>query len=59
VLAGDVLTLVLMLARVILIGRVLVLLGAMGDKVVGVSTAIVSFLSTTTAPAIQVVVVEP
>ena len=57
-LAGGVLALVLALAGVILVGGVLVLLEAMGDKVVGVSIAIASFLWTTTVPTIQVVVVK-
>jgi hypothetical protein len=40
----GVLVLVLVLARVILVKGVLVLLGVVGDEVVGVSTAITSFL---------------
>ena len=59
VLAGGVLALVLALAGVMLAGEVLVLLGVVGDEVVGVSTAIASFLWTTTMPTIQVVVVKP
>ena len=59
VLAGGVLALVLALARVILVGEVLVLLGVVGDEVVGVFIAIASFLRTTTALAIQAVVVKP
>ena len=51
--------LVLALAGVMLTGEVLVLLGAVGDEVVGVSTAIASFLWTTTTSVIQAVVVEP
>ena len=43
-LAGGVLVLVLVLARVVLAGEVLVLLRAVGDKVVGISTAIVTIL---------------
>jgi hypothetical protein len=38
---------------------VLVLLGAVGDEVVGVSTAIASFLWTTITLAIQAVVMKP
>jgi hypothetical protein len=56
---GGVLALVLVLARVILVEGVLVLLGTVGDEVVGISTAIASFLQTTTTPAIQAVVVKP
>ena len=51
--------LVLALVRVMLAREVLVLLGAVGDEVVGVSIAIASFLRTTTALAIQAVVVKP
>jgi hypothetical protein len=58
VLAGGVPTLVLVLVGVILVGGVLVLLGAVGDKVVGISTAVASFLRTTTTLAIQAVVVK-
>jgi hypothetical protein len=52
VLTGGVLALVLALARVVLVEGVLVLLGAVGDGVVGVSIVIASFLRTTTALAI-------
>jgi hypothetical protein len=51
---GGVLALILALA-----GVVLVLLMAVGDEVVGVSTAVASFLWTSTTPAIQAVVVKP
>jgi hypothetical protein len=57
VLAGGVLVLVLVLAGVVLAKGVLVLLGAVGDEVVGVSIAITSFLQTT-ALEIQAVVVK-
>jgi hypothetical protein len=56
---GGVLALVLMPAGVVLVGGVLVLLGAVGDKVVGISTAVASFLETTTTLAIQAIVVKP
>jgi hypothetical protein len=56
---GGVLALVLALAGVVLIGGVLVLLGAVGDEVVRISTVVASLLRTTTTPAIQVVVVKP
>jgi hypothetical protein len=59
VLAGGVPVLVLALARVILVGGVLVLLWAVGYKVVRISTAIASFLRTTTMLMIQEVVVKP
>jgi hypothetical protein len=55
----GVLALVLALARVVLVRGVLVLLGAVGDEVVGVSTAIASFLWTTITLAIQAVVMKP
>jgi hypothetical protein len=55
---GGVFALVLALAGVILVEGVLVLLGAVGDEVVGISTAIASFLRTTTTLAIQAVVVK-
>ena len=42
VLAGGVLTLVLALVGVVLAEKVLVLLGAVGDEVVGISIAIAS-----------------
>ena len=58
-LAGGVLTLVLALAGVMLAREVLVLLGTVGDEVVGVSIAISSCLRTTTASVIQAVVVKP
>ena len=50
--------LVLELVSVLLVREVLVLLGAVGDKVVGISTAKASLVLTAT-PAIQTVVVEP
>jgi hypothetical protein len=56
---GGVLALVLAFAGVILIEGVLVLLGAVGDNVVGISISVASFLWTTTMPAIQAVVVKP
>jgi hypothetical protein len=56
---GGVLALVLALARVVLVEGVLVLLGAVGDEVVRISTAVASFLRTTTTSAIQAVVVKP
>jgi hypothetical protein len=56
---GGVLALVLTLAGVVLVEGVLVLLGAVGDEVVEISTAIASFLQTITTPAIQAVVVKP
>jgi hypothetical protein len=56
---GGVLALVLALARAILVGGVLVLLGAVGDKVVRISTVVASFLRTTTTLVIQAVVVKP
>jgi hypothetical protein len=59
VLVGGVLTLFLALARVMLAREALVLLGAMGDEVVGVSTVIASFLQTLTTPVVQAVVVKP
>ena len=59
VLVRGVLALVLALARVKLVRGVLVLLGVVGDEVVGVFIAIASFLRTTTALAIQAVVVKP
>jgi hypothetical protein len=59
VLAGGVLALVLALARVILVGGVLVLLRIVGDEVVRVSTSVASILRTTTTPVIQAVVVKP
>jgi hypothetical protein len=49
---GGVLALVLALVGVVLIEGVLVLLGAVGDDVVGISTAVASFLRTTTMPVI-------
>jgi hypothetical protein len=55
----GVLALVLALARVVLVRGVLVLLGAVGDEVVGVSTAVASFLWTTITLAIQAVVMKP
>jgi hypothetical protein len=55
----GVLALVLALAGVVLVGGVLVLLGAVGNEVVGISTAVASFLRTTTTSAIQTVVVKP
>ena len=58
VLVEGVLALVLALADVILVGGVLVLLGAVGDEVVGISTAKASLVLTTT-PSIQAVVVKP
>jgi hypothetical protein len=63
-LAGGVLALVLVLARVVfargaLVGGVLILPGAVGNEVVWVSIAIASILRTTTASAIQAVVVKP
>ena len=58
-LVGGVLTLVLALAGVMLAEEVLILLGAVGDEVVGVSIAIASFLWTTTVPTIQAIVVKP
>jgi hypothetical protein len=58
VLVGGVLELVLALAEVVLAGETFVLLGAVGDKVVRVSTAITSFLQTPTTPAVQAVVVK-
>ena len=51
--------LVLALARVMLVGEVLVLLRAVGDEVVGVSTVVASFLQTPTTPVIQAVAVKP
>ena len=57
-LAEGVLALVLALAGVVLAREVLVLLGAVGDEVVGISTAIASLLRTTTALVIQTVVVK-
>jgi hypothetical protein len=59
VLARGVLTFVLTLGSIMLAGGVLVLLGAVGDKVVGVSIAEASILRTTTAPVVQAVVVKP
>jgi len=56
---GGVLALVLALAGVVLVRGVLVLLGAVGDEVVEVSIAEASILWTTTAPAVQAVVVKP
>jgi hypothetical protein len=53
----GVLALVLALAGVVLVKGVFVLLGAVGDEVVGISIAVASFLRTTTTPAIQAVVV--
>jgi hypothetical protein len=52
VLARGVLMIVLALAGVVLVGGVLVLLGAVDDEVVGVSTAIASYLRTITMPTI-------
>ena len=57
VLVGGVLMLVLELVGVLLVREVLVLLGAVGDKVVKVSTTKASILLTTTS-AIQAVVVK-
>ena len=57
-LVGGVLMLVLELVGVLLVREVLVLLGAVGDKVVKVSTTKASILLTTTL-AIQAVVVKP
>jgi hypothetical protein len=45
------------LAGVVLAGEALVLLGAVGDEVVGVSTVIASFLRTPTTLVVQAVVV--
>jgi hypothetical protein len=56
---GGVLALVLVLAGVILVGEVLVLLGAVDDEMVGVSTAVASFLWTPTTSPVPVVVVKP
>jgi hypothetical protein len=42
-----------------LVGGVLVLLEAVGDEVVRVSTVVASFLQTITTSAIQAVVVKP
>ena len=58
VLAGGVVTLVLVLAGVVLVGEGL-LLGAVRDKVVRISTSIASLLRATTASAVQTVVVKP
>ena len=58
-LAGGVLALVLMHTRVVLAGEVLVLLGVVGDEVVGISTAIATILRTTTASVVHTVVVKP
>jgi hypothetical protein len=49
---GGVLALVLTLAGVVLVRGVLVLLGAVGDKVVEVSIVVASFLQTPTTPAV-------
>ena len=57
-LAEGVLVLVLVPADVELAEGVLVLLGAVGNEVVGISTAIASLLRTTTALVIQTVVVK-
>ena len=59
VLTRGVLALVLVLAGVVLVGEVLVLLGVVGDKVVGISTAIATILWTTTVSMVHVVVVKP
>jgi len=59
VLARFVVVLVLALAGVVLVERVLVLLGAVGDKVVRVSTSKASILWTTTSLVVQAVVVKP
>jgi hypothetical protein len=56
---GGVLALVLVLVGVILVGGVLVLLGAVDDEMVGVSTAIASFLWTPTTSPVPAVVVKP
>ena len=58
VLAEGVLTLVLALVGVVLVGGVLVLLGAVSDKVVKVSTAIATLLQTTTTLVVHAVVVK-
>jgi len=58
ILAEGVLALVLALANIVLVGGVLVLLGAVGNEVVGISTAKVSLVLTPTQ-VIQAVVVEP
>ena len=55
---GGVLALVLALAGVVLVGGVLVLLGAVGDEVVGIFIAIATIFRTTTAPAVHAVVVK-
>ena len=59
VLARGVLALVLALSGVMLARKVLVLLGAVGDEVVGISTAIATILQTTTTPVVHAVVVKP
>ena len=59
VLAGGVLVLVLVPAEVELARGVLVLLGAVGNKVVGVSTAVASFLRTPSTSMVQAVVMKP
>ena len=59
VLAKGVLALVLVPADVELAEGVLVLLGAVGDEVVGISIAIASLLRSTTVLALQAVVVKP
>jgi hypothetical protein len=58
VLAIGVLALVLAFTGFVLAGEVLVLLGVVGDKVVGVSTVVASFLQTPTTPVVQAVVVN-
>ena len=58
VLARGVVALILALARVVLVDEGL-LLGAVRDEVVRISTSIASLLRATTASAVQTVVVKP
>jgi len=59
VLAGVVVALDLTLAGVVLVTGVVVLLGAMGNEVVGFSTVVAAHLLITAPMMIQVVVVKP
>ena len=58
-LAGVVVVLVLVLARVVLVRGVVVLLGAVDDEVIGISIVVAAHILITTPMAIQAVVVEP
>jgi len=57
-LARVIVALVLALAGVILVGEVVVLLGAVGDKVVGISTVVAPHLLITALVTIQAVVLK-